>query len=1369
MFLMQQDSPDVAAVKASFDSWYATRPFKKNRYTQYYKHWMRWVQTPPAAPARKPGNQADGPTNASNWTFVGPKQTYDTDGLQEVTWQTNIYSIDISVSNPSVLYAGGETGGVWKTTNKGLNWTLLTKNITHNSFGAVKIHPTNPDTVYACTSGKIIKTTNGGNSWTTVYTESNLWGNDIYINTANPNIVIVAADQGLLRSTNGGANWTKLNTNKTWTVEAKVGTPNTVYAVQKSGSSSNFRISTDAGATWTNSNTGWWSPGAGETMTGAHIAICPSNANKIYAYLCGEGAIGNDNLIGYVGVFKSTDGGATWSNTNPANAIGNSPTAYSIPAHTNLMTNNGLASGFDQGFYDMAIIVNPNNEDQLIAGGTSWFKSTDGGATWNGLGGYVGSLNWSHPDIQALAVSGNDLWIASDGGLDYSADFGGSIAARMNGISGADLWGFDSGWNEDVLVGGRYHNGNMAFHESFPAGKFYRMGGAESPTGYVNPGENRKTYFSDIGGYRLKGGFNDDVSPFAVAKFPNESYAYYANSEMVWDPRCWNIVYIGNENKIWKSTDGGASFSVLYTFPGAVDKEVYEIEVCRSNPDVIYCSQWTSPDDAMWKSTDGGVSWTALTALPLPNNNDRVKMAVSGENENILWVSVSYGSDGKKVYKSTNGGTTWTNLTTATLNGYTITNIMAQYGTDGGVYIGTNGGVFYRNNSHSDWQLFSTELPMSAETNRLKPFYRDGKIRNGTWGHGVWESPLFETSQVSAQPITSALLSKCTRDTVYFDDYSVVNHSGATWSWAFSPAPSYVSSTTVRNPKVVFGAVGTYTATMTLNGTYQKSLTISVTDGCQADTIPGYKAALKGNTDEDYVSIPPLGLNTNTMTVTAWIKITGTQTDYSSIFMHDGASAGFNFRPGSNRLGYHWPNGQWSWDSGPIVPTGKWTHVAMVVEPTGVTLYVNGKGVKQSFTVPAVDFSDGSRLGSYKGWGGRYMNGDIDEVCIFSSALSQNQIRELMHLTKTPSEWPTLHAYYQFNEADGAVLDRVGARHAALGGTATRSNSSAPVGKGSSTRLNVTSGGAYSFGNTGVTLTFPNSGPYPNGELCVSRINQNPDQLPNALPHSTGYWIVNNYGTNTTFNTLTSLSLGGYGNIPAGSTPNAYRLYKRGSFDDGNSWGTAIDGGDAVTAGTNGSVLFSTGNGVNAFSQFFVNFDPALPVEWSDFQVALEDNARVRLYWTVHQGNDLSHFVVERSTDAVDFKEIGTVEASKGSGLRNYDTVDSKPHAGTNYYRIREVSKDGGRHYSALRSVTLDALAQDWAVYPNPLPAGQALHVATNREGEYRIRLYNAAGKMVLDRFGSGHADIPLDLPKGAYTYHILDAAHNRGGRLVIR
>jgi photosystem II stability/assembly factor-like uncharacterized protein len=1182
--MMSGDNPNAFEIQKNYAEYFENQAFEKNDYTQFYKRWMHWA---------RPFVQADGtlkePTteeflekektlrglrsnaqergDQAGWTFLGPKQTYDTDGLTEVTWQTNIYSLDIALSDPNILYAGGESGGLWKTTDKGLHWELLTINVLHGAFGAVKIHPTDPNTVFAATSGKIIKTTDGGATWATVYSENNLWVNEIAIKSDNPDIVLAASDQGLLRTENAGTNWAKIHPQQTWAVKFKVGDATTVFAIRKNGAGSDFLISNNGGASFSPSNTGWWTPGQGESVTGAHIALCPSNASKIYTYLCGSGS----NLKGYVGVFVSNDGGASWANTHPQSAVGNSPVAYSVPTHTNLMTSNGMFSGFEQGFYDMAIIVNPQNDNQLIAGGTSWFKSTDGGATWYALGSYVGGLAWSHPDIQALAAHGNDLWIASDGGLNYSTNFANSIEARMNGISGSDMWGFDAGWNEDVLVGGRYHNGNMAWHESFPDGKYYRMGGAESATGYVNPGDARKTYFSDIGGYRLKGGFGDGVGGFSTSLFPNETYAYYANSEMAFDPRCWNHVYIGFENKIWKSTDGGTSYQALHTFPGNADNKVFEIEIARSNPSVIYCSQWDGTDDAMWRSNDGGQTWTQLTKLPLPNNNDRVKMAVSAGDENVLWVAVTYGSNGKKIYKSTNSGQSWENLTTSILNGIRITNIMAQYGTDGGIYLGTNAGVFYKNNSLADWQPYSQDLPLSAETNRLKPFYKNGKIRNGCWGFGVWEADLYEPSQVVVQPMASVLETGCARDTVYFDDYSVVNHSGATWAWNFDPAPQFVSATNIRNPKVVFGQSGDYTATLTLNGVYQKSLTIKVENGCDADSTPGQALLLDGS-DDYAVATENMNLNSNTVTLTAWVKRQGVQNDFAGILFARGGNttSGLSITA-DNQLRYHWNDTGYGFNSNLFVPDGEWAHVALVISPTNAKIYLDGIAATHNLIQLKEEWDAPLQIGYDNG--NRYFKGLIDEVTVWNKALTQNEIRELMHLTKKPENHPNLVAYYQFNETSGRVHDRVNTRHLSLAGDATRTTSTVAVGPGASARSMAAAIVPITFPGTGVTMKFGDFVPIPMGEICVTRIDLQPDARPAGDTVSRSYWVARHFDADQKVQGLYEINFENIGLAPAGQPAEAYKLWQRAPNGEGQTWAKA-DSAHTVVSGADGSARF---------------------------------------------------------------------------------------------------------------------------------------------------------------------------------------------------
>ena len=154
MELTTASHPNVFDVEAAYRIWFADHPFEKNSYTQFYKRWMHWARPYVLAEGslllptaeeqaaeeqlRLEHRQSQAQRgNSTGWSFVGPKQTFDVNGVTEVTWQTNIYSFDIATSDPNILYAGGETGGIWRTSDKGLNWTLLTVDVLHGAIGAV--------------------------------------------------------------------------------------------------------------------------------------------------------------------------------------------------------------------------------------------------------------------------------------------------------------------------------------------------------------------------------------------------------------------------------------------------------------------------------------------------------------------------------------------------------------------------------------------------------------------------------------------------------------------------------------------------------------------------------------------------------------------------------------------------------------------------------------------------------------------------------------------------------------------------------------------------------------------------------------------------------------------------------------------------------------------------------------------------------------------------------------------------------------------------------------------------------------------------------------------------------------------------------
>jgi len=1237
--LLYSESPNYFEIHREYDKYYRDRVFEKNTHTQNFKYFNMIINSMDyllddgtiEIPIKKPYQLIKTSTynelsfsnhegNEGSWVSIGPIETFTTyqndiytqDDISPKSSQLNVYTFDQSLSNPNILFSGGETGGVFKSENKGVSWEAVGDDYNLNGHvETIEIDPSDENIVYFTNrDGYMYKSIDGGDTWNEIFYGSDFQISAIEISKDNSDLIWIAGNKGLYKSIDGGNFWLNVFNDRVWDIKFKTDDSNTIF-IAKSNTTKNITEilkSIDGGQSFSVKASGWYDPIGGVALSngGARIGLTDADPNRIYVVLLGDEDDGIDDN-NFIGIYRSDNAGELWTTPYDGNNDGNPDNEPGGPYSDDhwCFTHFGVTStGYNQGFWDLDIEVSDIDPNKFLMGSLNLFKSEDGGKSYRRWGGYGCDdcgPGYRHPDIQEIEINGNDAWVASDGGIDYynsDLDF---VDSRNYGLNGSHYWGFDQGWNQDVLVGGRYHNGNAAYYQTYGVGNFLSLGGGESATGYVNKGENRRVYHSDIDGKiipeDIKGNI-ENITKYSI--FPNESYAYYHKSEVVYDPRFWNTLYVGNENKLWKSINEGGSFNLLNEFGNNKNHKVESIEISRSNPDLIFLTQnLENLGGKLWKSEDGGINWDEIALSFLESNVLWITLNI----ENELYIATTHsGNNTNKIFKSTDFGISWENLTTNKLNGERILNIQVQEGTDGGIYITSKNKVWYKNNSHSDWQDFSKGLPKNYHAIKILPFYRDGKIRIAG-SRGIWERDLYESSKPKAQPFVSKRkLSECTGiGIVQFEDFSILNHHNATWQWDF-PGAATVSSTTVRNPEVTYSSIGSYDVTLTVtndNGTDTKTISnmIVVEENSLCDPEPNPQMAyLNSWTDDTY-------LVNNTVdeksilefSFTAWVYPDGIQSDYSSIFSLSSGDGNeknvLNFREGNNTLGFHWNGTAWSWDSNLIVPADEWSFVAITVTASKINLYVNESSFSFDFNTLPFDLNK-ILIGSYYNWGERYYKGLIEEVTFWKRALSDDEIRLSRHLTKSNLDDDDLIAYYQFNHIDnGIVYDKKNSHNLnSIGGELVISD--APVGPGKSSLISVDGGGVKDFSETDLSIKFPNNGSYPEGDIVVSKIDINPSKLPNTDTIDTEYWIINNYGNNVNFSNVESIefsNLNGVENLSTSGIEMFIRDTNSDRFDQWTSKGKANS-----TNPSEKSITFNS-TGINAFDyQIYIGTNGAI-------------------------------------------------------------------------------------------------------------------------------------------------------------------------------
>ena len=606
--------------------------------------------------------------NSVNWTLIGPS-TLPTSSISFYPGMGRLNAIAFNGTDTNTMYVGSPAGGVWKTTNGGTTWSpkgdelanlgvsdivinptntgilyLATGDwdgVQNRSIGVFKsidggdnwtatgltfsllqnnliskllIDPNNVNTVFATTRNSIKRTTDGGTTWTDVFTENNANFNDINYKIGSTSVLYATSKSGKFYiSTNNGANWSVASSPSSSRLDLALTADDTdlILTLDTNGV---LRRSIDQGSTWTTVSTiSGYNPQGGYNMT---LAISPLDKNLV--------------LAGGVEGWRSTNGGAAWEKYLDGYWVQGNPYFYVHSDHHDMKFIPGTNTAFsvnDGGIFRGDASINtpwtdlssglaiaqyynvsgtPQDAGKLIAGAQDNDIAVFDGGTVSGenpgTDGVEGLWDYSNSDI---------AWTCSQGGLIYRTTNGFVSSQYIGTPSGAPF-----AWELEI-------------HPTIPTTIF---GGFEDIHKSTDRGDNWTSLNSGL----------QSIEYISIS--PSDPDVIYV-SDLYWDVK--------------RTTDGGTSWTSITT-PQVGG--VKSIEVHPTNPSEVYFVYSGYQSGKVYKSTDSGANWTNITgSLPnIPTSQIRYKTA---STDGELFLATDLG-----VYYRTNTVGDWVKLGTGLPN-----------------------------------------------------------------------------------------------------------------------------------------------------------------------------------------------------------------------------------------------------------------------------------------------------------------------------------------------------------------------------------------------------------------------------------------------------------------------------------------------------------------------------------------------------------------------------------------------------------------------------------------------------------------------------------------------------------------------------
>lgn len=637
----------------------------------------------------------------SNWQPIGPFTHTNTGSWSSGQGRVNIVHVD--PSNPNTIYLGAPAGGIWKSIDNGTTWTPLTDELPQIGVSGIAVDYSNSNVIYIATGDKdagdsysvgVYKSTDGGLTWNPTGTmggSNPSRAGDILIHPTNNQILWCATNNGIYKTTNAGISWTQVQTGDfaQGNIRLKPSDPSTVYAV----SNNRFYKSTNEGNSFTQINTGL--PANSSRLL---LDVTPADANYIYIL----SANGSGDMQG---IYRSTNAGTNWTKTssNETSVIGD---VFESP----------------QAWYDLALAVSTTNADEIYTGCLNVWKSTDGGVSVTKMNNWSSpsAPSYTHADIHYLGFHGNRLFCGSDGGIYVSSNGGTNFTDLTAGVQISQFYKIAvSKQSAANMVGGLQDNGGHAYS----GGQWKNYYGADGMDTAINPNNPNQYYgFIQFGGSMyISNNAGNGTSGSVASPGVEGNWVTPLTANSAGD-------LFAGYNNLFKLVSG--AWVQQNTTPiGSGNIEL--ISVDPSNDNTMYVANGSG----LYKSTDLGVTFTNVYSA----SSAITSIEVHSSDSSIVYLTTS--GVGGQVLKSTNGGTTFTNFSTGLPS--IGKNIIVHQGrnTDNPLYLGTDLGVFYRDDSMTSWQPFDINLPNVSVTD-LEVNLEDAKLVAATYGRGIWQTDI---------------------------------------------------------------------------------------------------------------------------------------------------------------------------------------------------------------------------------------------------------------------------------------------------------------------------------------------------------------------------------------------------------------------------------------------------------------------------------------------------------------------------------------------------------------------------------------------------------------------------------------------------